>query len=83
MFGRKKKEWKVDLNVEGYLQAMTVSRNEGLDSVNPDFDNYPVNVELPRKMTFKQAMKKVIEYGKSGIYSIPYKGKRKQEEQVN
>ena len=76
MFGRKK--WKVDLNVEGYLQAMTVSRNDGLPKVNPEFDNYPVNVELPKKMTFKQAVNKAIDYGKAGIYAIIYKGKRKE-----
>lgn len=76
MFGRKK--WKVDLNVEGYLQAMTVSRNEGLPVVNPDFDQYPINVELPKRMTLKEAIKKTVDYGRAGIYSILYKGKREQ-----
>ena len=74
MLGRKK--WKVDLNVEGQLQAMTVSRNEGLPGVNPEFDNYPINVELPKRMTLKQAVQKAIDYGKAGIYAIIYKGKR-------
>lgn len=77
MFGRKK--WKVDLNVEGELQARTVSRKEGLPDVNPEFDNYPINVELPKRMTFKQAMRKVIDYGQAGIYTILYKGKRKEQ----
>ena len=77
MFGRKK--WKVDLNVEGELQARTVSRKEGLPDVNPEFNNYPINVELPKRMTFKQAMRKVIDYGQAGIYTILYKGKRKEQ----
>lgn len=75
MFGRKK--WKVDLNLEGELQAMTVSRNEGLPSVNPEFSQYPVNVQLPKRMTLKEAVNKAIEYGKNGIYTIIYKEKRK------
>ena len=78
MFGKKK--WKVDLNVEGYLQAMTVSRNEGLPPVDPDFDHYPINVELPKRMTLKQALQKTLDYGKAGIYTILYKGKRKKQE---
>ena len=76
MFGWRK-EWKVDLNIEGELQANTVSRKEGLEKANPDFDQYPVNVELPKKMTFREAVQKVIEYGQAGIYCILYKGKRK------
>ena len=74
MFGRKK--WKVDLNVEGELQANTVSRKEGLPKVNPDFDQYPINIELPKKMTFKEAINKAIDYGQAGIYSILYKNKK-------
>ena len=76
MLNRLKKRWKVDLNVEGELQAMTVGRNEGLPGINPDFDNYPINVSLPKKMTLKEATKKVIDYGRAGIYSIMYKEKR-------
>lgn len=75
MFGRKK--WKLDLNVEGELQANAVSRKEGLPRANPEFDQYPVNLELPKKMTLKQAIQKAIEYGQAGIYSILYKSKRK------
>lgn len=81
MFGRKK--WNVDLNVEGPLQAMAVSRAEGLPGVNPEFDNYPVNMEIAKKVSLKDAISKAIEYGKAGVYSIVYKGKRKKEEQVN
>ena len=77
MFGRRKKEWNVDLNVEGELQAMTVARKEGYAAVNPEFDRYPVNVALPKKLTFKNAVQKAIEYGQSGIYSIVYKCKKK------
>ena len=74
MFGRKK--YNVDLSIEGELQAMTVSRKDGLPEVNPEFDHYPVNMTLAGKRTLRQAVKEAMEYGKAGIYTIIYKGKR-------
>ena len=78
MFGRHKKCWKVDLNVEGELQARTVSRKEGLPDINPEFDAYPINVQLPKR-TFKQAVRTALEYAQAGIYSVIYKNKRNTE----
>ena len=79
MFNRKKKEeenWCVDLNVEGSLQAMALSRNEGLPGVNQEYNNYPVNVEIVKRTTLQDAVNKAIEFGKAGIYSIIYRNKR-------
>lgn len=77
MFGRRKKEWNLDLNVEGELQAMAVSRKEGYKAVDPTFDRYPINIQLPKKFSLKEAVQKAIDYGQAGIYSIVYKCKKK------
>lgn len=71
----KRRNWKVDLLVEGEKSARLVSRLEHLPDVNPEYDVYPVDIKLPKKRTFKEAVNKVIEYSRAGIYSMIYKDK--------
>ena len=69
---RKKRYWKVKLLVEGEISAGLVAREEHLNTVNHDFDNYPVELELPRTYTFIQMIRKITTYPKKGICSKVY-----------
>ena len=77
MFGRHKKEWKVSLLIEGEKGARQVSRLEQLDGVNPMFDMYPIDVDLPQRHTLRRATQIALEYAKAGIYSVIYRGRKK------
>lgn len=68
-----KKKWKNTLLVEGEKEAQIVARKEGLPMPDPSFDQYPVDLQLPKKLSFKEAVKKAIEYSKLNIYNIFYK----------
>lgn len=74
---RFKKEWKVDVLIEGEKGARLVQRMEKFKKVNPDFDQYPVDLDLPQKHTFKKAIQIATEYARGGIYSMVYKDKKK------
>lgn len=71
MFGRK--QWRNEILIEGEKSARLVSRIEKLPDVNPDYDVYPVDMKLPKKRTFWEAVKKSVEYSKAGIYNMFYK----------
>jgi hypothetical protein len=73
MFGRKK--WQTKILIEGEKSAQLVSRIEKLPDVNPDYEYYPVELKLPEKTTFKEAIKKAVEYAKHNIYTMFYKVK--------
>ena len=69
MFGRRK--WKNLLLVEGEKEATLVALEENLeDGVSPEFDNYPVDIVLPKRRNLWQAIKKSITYSNMGIYNI-------------
>lgn len=72
MFGIGKK-WRTQLLIEGTKEADLIARTEGYPDVNPDWDQFPLDIKLPEKRTFWQAVKKTIEYSKHGIYSMFYK----------
>lgn len=74
MFG--KKNWETKILIEGEKSAQLVSRIENLPDVNPDYDVYPVELKLPKKQTFKEAIKKVIQYAEHNIYTMIYKVKK-------
>ena len=71
MFGRGK--WKNSVLVEGEKEASLVAREENLPGVSPEFDAYPVDIALPKKRSFWQAVKKSLAYSKMGIYNMFYK----------
>ena len=48
---RKKSWWTVVLLIEGEKEAQIVARNEGLPMPDHNFDRYPVDLELPEKMS--------------------------------
>lgn len=72
MFGRK---WRNSALIEGEKDAILISRMEHLPSVNTEFDGYPVDLTLSKKVTFFQAIKKSIELSKANIYNMFYKDK--------
>lgn len=71
MFGRKK--WETKILIEGEKSAQLVSRIEKLPDVNPDFEVYPVELKLPKKQSFREAINKAVEYAKHNIYTMFYK----------
>lgn len=71
MFGRRK--WKNSVLVEGEKEATLVAREENLPGVSPEFDQYPVDIALPRRRNLWQAIKKSMTYSKMGIYNMFYK----------
>ncbi len=71
MFGRK--NWETKILIEGEKSAQLVSRIEKLPDVNPDYDVYPVEIKLPKRQTFREAVRKAIEYSKHNIYTMFYK----------
>lgn len=71
MFGRKR--WKNVVLIEGTKEAMLVAQKESLPDVNRDFDSYPVDVALPKRRNFIQALQKALWYSKKGVYNIFYK----------
>ena len=71
MFGKGK--WKNSVLVEGEKEASLVAREENLPGVSPEFDAYPVDIALPKKRSFWQAVKKSVAYSKMGIYNMIYK----------
>ena len=75
MFGRK--NWETKILVEGEKSAQLVSRIEKLPDVNPDYDVYPVEIKLPKRQTFKEAVMKAVEYSKHNIYTMFYKISKK------
>ena len=65
-----KKKWVNSVLLENEKEAVLIARGEGLPGVNPDMDCYPVDVVLPKKRTFREALKKVADYSKMGLYSM-------------
>lgn len=69
----KKKIWQNQVLVENEKEAMLISQMENLPTVDPRFDNYPVDVRLPDKLTFKQAIKKAILFSERSMYNLVYR----------
>lgn len=67
---RKKSWWTVVLLIEGEKEAQIVARNEGLPMPDHNFDRYPVDLELPEKMSKRKANKKLLRYSESNIYGV-------------
>lgn len=78
MFGRR--NWRNDILIEGEKEAKLIARLEGYRDVNPDWYIYPLDLKLPERRTFWQAVKKAVEYSKHGIYNTFYKVTRKRKE---
>lgn len=72
-----RKKWRNEILVEGEKSAQLVARIENLPDVNPDYNIYPVDIKLPGKRSFWQAVKKSIEYSKHNIYNMFYKVQKK------
>lgn len=68
MFG--KKNWRNVLLIEGKKDAEIVARIENLPAVDPNFDDYPVDLTLHRKCTFWEAVKRAALYSEKNIYNI-------------
>lgn len=66
-------KWRNSVLVEGEKEANLVARTENLPGVDPGFDGYPVDIQLPKKRTFWQAVKRAINYSRMGIYNMVYK----------
>lgn len=62
--------WTVVLLIEGEKEAQIVARKEGLPMPDHNFDQYPVDLELPGKWTKRRANKKLLEYSELNIYGI-------------
>lgn len=75
MFGLKR--WRNDVLIEGEKEARLIARIEGYPDVNPDWTVYPLDLKLPKKRTFLQAVKTAVEYSKHGIYNTFYKVTKK------
>ena len=67
MFGRR--NWKNEILIEGPKEARLIAEIENFPDVNPDFDQYPVDLKFPKLRTFKECIKKMMLYSKHGIYS--------------
>lgn len=68
-----KKNWRNTVLIEGQKEATTIARMEHLPDVNPDFDNFPVDVTLGGKRTFWQAVKKAVTLSQKNIYNMFYR----------
>ena len=68
-----KKKWRNSVLIEGEKEAMLVSRMEGLPEVDHNFNNYPVDLTLPKRRTLREAVKKAIDYSKANIYNMFWK----------
>lgn len=71
MFG--KGRWKNQILIEGEKEAQLVARIEGLPDVNPEYQCYPVDMKLPGKRSFWEAVKKSMQYSKHNVYNMFYK----------
>ena len=69
-FFRKKGRWKNKVLIEGEKEAMVLSQLEGYPEVNHDFDAYPLDVTLPEKLTFWDAVKRAIWFSERCIYNL-------------
>lgn len=66
-----KKRWVNSVLLENEKEAVLIARGEGLPDVNPDMgDIYPVDVVLPKKRSFREALRKVSEFSRMGLYSM-------------
>lgn len=68
-----KKKWRNTILIEGEKEAQIVARMEGLPMPDHEFDQYPVDLQLPKKLNFKEAVKRMVDYSKLNIYNIIYK----------
>ena len=68
-----RKKWRTTVLVEGEKDAMLVARMEGLPEPDPAFQGYPVDLTLPKKKTFIQAVKTAMAYSQRNIYNMFYK----------
>ncbi len=67
---KRKKNWSNTLLIEGEKEAQIVARLEGLPMPNHDFDMYPVDLQLPKRCTFLESLKKAVKYSELNIYNI-------------
>ena len=67
MFGEERC-WKNTILIEGESQANLFARMMDLGRVKPNAE-YPMDIDLPGKRTFKEAVQVMIEYSKHNIYS--------------
>lgn len=75
MFDILKKKWTNRILIEGEKEAMFLAQNLGLPEVNPNFDGYPVDMVLPKKRTFWQAVKYSVYLGERCVYNMIVKNK--------
>ena len=68
-----KKKWRNSVLVEGEKEAMLIARMEGLPDVDHNFDNYPVDVTLTRRCSFREALKKALLFSERNMYNMIYK----------
>ena len=66
----RKKQYVNRVLIEGPTQAMCVAAMENLPDVNPKFEDYPVDMTLRKRRTFKEAVKKMMEFSDKHIYSV-------------
>ena len=67
---RMKGRWKNKILIEGEKEAMVISQKEGYPEVDHNFENYPVDVTLPEKLTFLEAVKRAVWYSERCIYNL-------------
>ena len=65
-----RKKWKNMLLIEGEKDAMLVARLENLPEPSKDFDDYPVDLTLNKKLSFWKAIKKSVAYSERNIYNM-------------
>ena len=76
MFGLKiGKKWQNQVLVEGEKEAMVIANMEGLPKVDPSFNAYPVDITLPQKRTFKEAVKKAMFLSERCMYNLIVRSK--------
>ena len=67
------KKWRNTVLIEGQKEAEAIARLEGLPAVNPDFDDYPVDITLKGKVSFVDAVKKAVVLSNMNIYNMFYR----------
>lgn len=68
-----KKKWRNSVLIEDEKEAMLIARMEGLPDVDHNFDNYPVDMVLPYKRSFWDAVRKAVDYSRGNIYNMIWK----------
>lgn len=73
MLKLKRRNWRNKVLIEGPKEAMVISQMEGFPEPDSGFDDYPVDLTLPKKLTFWEAVKKSVKLGERCLYNIVYK----------